>query len=163
MNVNATVYIAPGYPGALHTPDLAALHTTTRFRNNRTNALREFLESIEVQKSLTKQITQTIEPKYLNTLRNRTTDTIYADIWKNLAHLMRCYRTVEANMTSDKEQQVREMQYNFQDPLVKIFTEVEDLQQLGLATNNTNSRNQLIAFALQIIKGTRDFEDGMKG
>ena len=46
--------------------------------------------------------------------------------------------------------------------MVTLFSEIEDLEQLGIAANNPYTLYQLIIFALQIIKNTRDFEDGMK-
>ena len=54
------------------------------------------------------------------------------------------------------------MQYDLLDPLVTLFSEIEDLEQIGIAANSPYTPYQLITFALQIIKNTRDFEDGME-
>jgi len=109
VNINATAYIVPEHPGILNIPALTPQNAATRLCINHTDLLRACRESIDAQKSLTKQITQAIEPNYLNTLRNWTTNAINTGIQNILAHLMRCYGTVEADILSDKEQQVREM------------------------------------------------------
>ena len=54
------------------------------------------------------------------------------------------------------------MQYNVQDPLITIYKEIEELEQLGKAANNPYLPSQLVTFALQIIKNTGDFEDSQK-
>lgn len=66
-----------------------------------------FLESINVQKSLTKQIAQTIEPKYIIiAVCNWITKTINSDIVTILAHIFQRYGIVEDNTLGEKEQKV---------------------------------------------------------
>ena len=54
------------------------------------------------------------------------------------------------------------MQYNLLDPLVEVFDDVEELQHLGDAAQDSYSEAQLINFPLQIVKNTHDFETGIR-
>ena len=162
MLVCGVPYVLPVHPGVLIIPAGTPQHAAVGLRKDHKLNLRIFRESIDVQKALIKQIVQAIEPKYLNSLRNRTTNTINISVQDILAHLMTRYGIVEDDTLGEKELQVREMLYDLLDPLVTLFSEIEDLEQLGIAANNPYTAYQLITFSLQIIKNTRDFEDGMK-
>ena len=59
----------------------------------------------------------------------------------------------------EKELKVREIIYNLLDCLVMMYTEIEDLEQLGVTANNLYLVAQLITFALNILKNTRDSEN----
>ena len=109
-----------------------------------------------------KQIVQAIDHQYLDTLRNRTTDSIDVPIVTVLAHLFTKYGSIDDDVLAHKEKLVREMQYNVQDPLISVYKEIEELEQLGKAALNPYSSSQLVTFALQIIKNTGDFEDSQK-
>ena len=80
--VNATVYTHLLYLRPLDIDVLATQHTATRLREEHRKRLRVFRETIDVQKALTKNIIQAIDPKYLNTLRNCIMNTITANIRK---------------------------------------------------------------------------------
>ena len=53
------------------------------------------------------------------------------------------------------------MQYNLLDPFVTMYSDIKDLEQLGIAANNPYFAVQLITFSLQIINNKRDFDEGM--
>ena len=87
-----------------------------------------FREKIDVQKVIMKQIIQATETKYLNALRNKTTYTITGDVQNILARICFCYGTVKDDTLAEKDQKVREINYNLLDPLVMMYTEIEELE-----------------------------------
>ena len=154
--------MVPLHPGVLIIPPNTTQYATTSLREDHKSNLRFFRETVDVQKALTKQIVQVIDAKYLNSLRNRMRNTINVDVHNILLHLMSRCGVVKDDTLGEREQKVRKMQYDLLDPLVVLFSEIEDLKQLGIAASNPYTTSQLIVFALQIIKNARDFEDGMK-
>ena len=154
-NVSVIPYVQPVHPGLLVIPVGAAQHAAARLRKDHKESLRQYRETVDVKKALTKHIVQANDPKYLNALRNRVTNTINDDVQAILNYFFRRYGIVEDDYLADRELKVRDMQYNLLDPLVTMYNEVEDLEQLGIAADNPYSVTQLIKFALQIIKNTR--------
>ena len=132
-------------------------HAATRLRKEHCLAVLVFRETIDVQKALTKQIVQAIEPKYLNMLRDHTHTNITAIIQKILAHLMRRYVVAGADTLSKLKQKIRDIQYNLFDLLVTMYNVVEELKQLGITAAKSYSAAQIIAFALHVIRNTRNF------
>ena len=119
--VNATVYTNPLHPGPFDIDILATQHAAKKLREEHRDRVRIFRETKDVQKLLTKQIVQAIEPKYLNTLRNCTMNNITANIQTILAYLMRHYGIICADTLSKSKQKVREIQYNLLDLLVTLY------------------------------------------
>ena len=163
IKVNATAYVRPVHPGILVIPSGSAKHESTRLRDEHKQEILNFRETVNVEKAMIKQIVHAVDPQYLDTLRNTTTDCIDKPILTILTHLFTRYGKVDADTLALKEKNVREIHYNVQDPLVTIYKEIEDLELLGKASNNPYLPLQLMNFALQITKNTGDFEEGQKG
>ena len=149
-------------PGLLEIGESTNQHDATRLHKEHKYDVRIFRDSINVQKGLTKQIVQAIDPKYLKWLCGCTTNTITTNIQNFLAHLMRCYSVVEVDTLSKQEQKVRDIQYNNLDLLVTMYAEVKEQERLGIAAGNPYSTTQIITFAVHEIWNTCDFEEGMK-
>ena len=162
VSVNAIAYLRPTHPGTLVIPAASTLHESTRLREEHKQQVLEFRETVNVEKAMIKQIVHAIDSQYLDSLRNRTTDSIDAPIDTILIYLFTKYGSIDDDTLAHKEKLVREMQYNVQDPLITIYKEIEELEQLGKAANNPYLPSQLVTFALQIIKNTGDFEDSQK-
>ena len=79
-----------------------------------------------------------------------------------LTYLFTKYGHIDDDALAHKGKTVREMVYNIQDPLIIIYKEIEELEDLGQASLNPYLPSQLVTFALQIIKNTGDFEDSQK-
>ena len=104
---------------------------------------------------------QDIEPIYLKPLRNSVSNTITADIPTILAYLFDNYGVIEDEEQTDREQSVQAMLYDLCDPVVTVFTALEDLQELATAAGNEYTDRQLVKFGVEIIKNTGDFETGL--
>ena len=135
-HVNPVGQIHPTHPGPLEIYDNTTQHAATRMLKIHKDAIHNFHETIDIQKALAKKIVQMIDATYIHTICDRKTNTITENIQKVLAHLIQRYGIVEADTLSNREQKVRELAYNLLDPLVTVYTEVKDLEQLAIATWN---------------------------
>ena len=120
-------------------PEDKAQHAETRLQEDHKESIRQYRETVDVKKALTKQIVQTNDPKYLNELRSRVTDTINDDVQAILGYLFQHYGIVEDNYLVERELKVSNMQYNLLQSLVMTYIDIEDLEQLGIAANNPYS------------------------
>ena len=160
--VNATAYVKPATPAAPTIIQGNAQHENLRLRQEYQTAQKEFRETVDMEKALIKQIVQAVEPKYLKSLRNSTTNAITKSIPEILEYMFARYGRVDPETLHKKELSVRQMQYDLQEPLVVVFEEVEELEKLATAAGNPYTPIQIVQFGLQIIKNTKDFEDGIK-
>ena len=87
----------------------------------------EFRETVNVGKSMIKQIVHALDSQYLNSLRNRTVYSIDVPIDTILTYIFTKYGSMDDDILARKEKMVKEMQYNVQDPLITIYKEIEDL------------------------------------
>ena len=120
-----------------------------------------FHETVNIENALKKQITESIEDLYLEELRDTTTNTILATVPFILSHLFTNYGEIEPDSVTDKESNVRKMQFTVADPLTKLWKEIEDIEQLNTAASSPYSQQQLINIALHVIKSTNDFQQGL--
>ena len=159
--VSATAYNRPPHPGTLTIAPGTAQHEATRLRNDHKEAIRLFRETVDVEKALIKQLVAAIEPKYLKSLRDATSNAITIPLHDVLTHLFTRYGGVNADALMDIEYKVKTMEYSITDPLVVVFNEIEELARLGTAAHIPYSNMQLLQIGLRIIKNTNDFEDGI--
>lgn len=62
----------------------------------------------------------------------------------------------------EQEQEIHDMSFSPSDPLVLVFNPIEKLKKLVVAAKIPYTEQQLIALGLEVIKATRDFEEGQK-
>ena len=161
LNVSAMPYVRPVHPGQLTIPAGISQHEATRLRNDHNTAIKVFRETVDVEKALIKQLVAAIDSTYLKSLRNATTNSITAPLHDVLDHLFTRYGQVESETLEDATEKVKQMEYSVSDPLVTIFTEMEDLEQLSIAASNPFTNSQKVQLGLAIIKLTHDFETGL--
>ena len=92
--MSSNVYTNPLHPGPLEVDVFATHHTATRLRTKHRDAVHIFQRNDRCPEGVDKKIVQAIETEYINTLRNRTINTITANIQTILAHLIRRYGIV---------------------------------------------------------------------
>ena len=155
-------YIRPVHPGALVIEAGTSQHISTGMRNDHGDAIKLFREVDDVEKCIIKQLVQALDSKFLKSLRNRSTNAIAHNLQTIFAHLFTKYGTIEDEVLTEEEEKLRDTEYNILDPLVTVFDQIEELQHLGNAAQNPYSEAQLIKLALRIIKGTNDFETGIR-
>jgi hypothetical protein len=156
-NVSAVPYVRPLHPGVLVIPNASSERTETRLRNEHKRLLSLCHETITVENALKKQISETVEDLYLEELRDDVTNTILQPIHVILTHLLTNFGEIESDALTEKELQLRKMEFSTSDPLTKVYKAVEDLEQLSIAANSRYSAAQLISMALSVIKNTNDY------
>jgi hypothetical protein len=154
-------YVAPPHPGPLVIPAGTAHHEAVRLRDEHREAIQLFRESIDVKNALMKQITMSIEPKFIKELKNPHTDTITQPIYDVLAFLMTRYGHVDSRRLKIEEDKVSTFAWNIIDPPVVIFSLIEDLEIIAEAANNQKSDTQLVNYGLDLVRNTSEFENAL--
>ena len=63
---------------------------------------------------------------------------------------------------ADFKKQVRTYTYSVCDPLSIVYDLIDDLQLMGEAADTPYLETQLVSYALEILRSTGDFQDGIK-
>jgi len=74
-----------------------------------------------------------IDPVYIKTLRDRSTNAIQASLPTVLVYLLTTYGTIEPEVLRERKLKVHKMAYGLMDPLVTIYNEIKELKHLGVA------------------------------
>ena len=157
-----TPYVRPVHPGVLTIVQGTAHHEATRLRAEHKESIRFFRETVDVEKALKKQVVAALDPKFLDSLRDPTSNSIMVPIHEVLAHLFRRYGRVDADTLADIDEKVRTTQYNVSEPLVTVYNDIEELARIAVAADNPYSDKQQVQLGLKIIKNTQDFEAGIR-
>ena len=154
-------YVTPVHPGPLTIAENTALHEAVRRREEHVEAIRLFRETVDVKNALMKQITATIDGKYIKELKNTLTDSITRPIHEVLTFLITRYGNVDSRRLAQEEEKVRNFSWNIIDPPVVIFTLIEDLETIAEAARNAKSDTQLLNYGLDIVRNTSEFETAL--
>ena len=154
-------YDRPAHPGALAIAAGTALHESVRLREEHIENVRLFRETVDVTNALLKQIVNAVEKDYLKELYNNVTSTITMTIPEVLTFLFTRYGEVDTERVNQEEKKVREYSWNITDPPVVLFNLIEDLETIAEAADIPKTVNQLIAYGLDIIRATGEFETGL--
>ena len=95
-----------------------------------------------IQRSLTALVQQAVQSKYTNTVRNRITGKLPADIRLLKTHLFNTYGRINENELQTKYDETTKLTYNVSDPIDDIFNSVEDLCKIAELTNFPYSARQ---------------------
>ena len=157
-SVSGTPYVHPPAPPALTMPNGTPVHTALRLQTQHAEDKKLNRETISVEQALKMQIQDALEPIYLRTLKNTHTQKIHQSIPEILTFLFTRYGEVDHQAQAAKEDEIRTMVFHPADPLVTIFTPLEDLRELGTYARNPYSEAQIVNYGLTILKQTSDFE-----
>ena len=160
--VTPHAYIRPADPGVLTILHGTPVHDALRQRDIHDRAMKKYKETLNVERALKAQIVEALDPIYIKTLKNPHTKKIHQSIPDILTFLFTRYGEIDDQTQSEKETEVRQMSFHPADPLVAIFTPLEDLREIGTYAANPYSEQQLIRYGLEIIKRTHNFETYLK-
>ena len=160
-NVSAIPYVRPAHPGTLVIPPGSTQHEANRLRDDFKEAVRLYREITQVEKALIKQLGQAMPSDYLKSFRNIHTNTITTPLPTILSHLFTTYGAIEPEELHEIEQNLRAKVFDICEPLVVMFNEVEELQDIATASGTPFSENQKINIGIQCIKNFNDFEKGL--
>ena len=159
--VSPVPYAFPVHPGALHIPAGTAQHEAIRLRDEHKERIRVYREALGVQQALLKQIVAAVDEEYLKELRNEHTNAITLTIPEILSHLTTTYGQVDSSDLRKQEEQLTLFHWNVNDPPAEMYNLVENLVKASIAAGMPKTQEQIIAFGLEIIKKTADFEVAM--
>ena len=161
-SVSPVDYIRPMHPGAIVIPPGTTQHESTRLREEHKEALRLHREATRIEQSLINQLSQALPNLYLRSFRNVNTNTITTDIPTLLTHLFTTYGAIEDDELQEEADLLRKKTFDISQPLIFMFNEVEELQELATASGNPFTPRQLIEIGIQMIKNFNDFEKGFE-
>ena len=161
-NVSPTPFLMPTMPREFQVPPGTWDREAARLLRIHTEALRVFREAHDIKQALIKQIVEAIEPTFIKSLRNTTTNTITSTIPDILQYLFRRYGKVTPDKLSNAELEVRTYVYNLQDPIIILFDKVEDLVKLAEAAEMPYTVAQTVNLGVQMIRNTHDFHQGLR-
>ena len=82
--------------------------------------IRVFREVTDLQKAITKQNVKDIDPVYIKTLFNMSTNIIQADVPAVIAYIFTTYGMIEPELLREQKLKVCEMAYDLMDPFIAI-------------------------------------------
>ena len=98
---------------------------------------------------------------YLKSFRNIHTNSITTSLPTLLQHLFTTYGAIEAEELHEREQNLRTKIFDICDPLIILYNDVEELQELATASDSPFSDTQMVNIGVQLIKNFNDYEKGL--
>ena len=126
------------------------------------DALRKFYECQAVEQALRTQIIEAIDSEYLDALRHVDTDMINETIPEIFDFLQLNYGRITEEELVQKEDDLRNYDYDPLKPVDKVFTQIALFQDLCAITNNDKTDRQLCQIGYLIFNRTRAFVDALK-
>jgi tetrahydrodipicolinate N-succinyltransferase len=154
-------FVRPVFPGQLIIPPGTTGPMATVMREEHQEAIRIFREVQGVEKALIQQIVQAIEAPFLSALRVRATNALGGTVYDILAYLQDVYGRVSPQMVDTREEEVRNLAYNPQQPVDFVFNAVEDFAEFAELGGQPLSQPQIISKAYVILTKTRRFSNAI--
>ena len=151
-------FVRPVNPGTLVIPDGTTAPMITARKEEHREFLRLFREVEGVEKALIQQIVKSVEPTYLAALRNRSSNSLTGTVNTILDHLQTVYGHVSSQMLDDREQEIRNMNYNVKYPIDMVFNAVEEFVDFADLAQQPVTQRQTVAKAYTILNKTRRFK-----
>ena len=152
-HLSATPFTRPAFPGtAAVIPPGSTQHAARTLRIQFDEALRVYHEVENVDKALKQQIVQAIEPKYLDAVRNRTSDTITIPVFEVMEHLFNTYSEITPETFQTKEQEVKALTFDPNtDSIDSLYKEIDDLVDLSGRAGVPMTPEQSVTIAYVIL------------
>jgi hypothetical protein len=153
--LTALPFIRPVFPGALVVPPNTSGPMAAAMKEAHQERIRLFREVQGVKKALIQQIVQAVEAPYLSSIRDRDSNVLRGAVCDILTHLLRevCGR-VSPQMLEDRDNNLRSMVYNPQQPINVVFNAVEDYVDFADLGHQALYPQQTIGKACVIINKT---------
>ena len=152
-HLSAIPFTRPAFPGtAAIIPPGSTQHAARTLRIQFDEELRVYHEVENVDKALKQQIVQAIEPKYLDAVRNRTSDTITIPVYQVMEHLFNTYGEITPETFQKKEQKVKAMTFDPNtDSIDSLYKEIDDLVDLSGRAGVPMTPEQSVTIAYVIL------------
>ena len=132
-HLSATPFTRPTFPGTqVIIPPGSSNAATQTLRLQFNEELRVYHEVENVDKSLKQQIVQAVEPKYLDAVRNRVSDTITIPVHAVMEHLFNTYGEITPETFQQKEQELKATVFDPNiDSIDTLYKSISDLVDLS--------------------------------
>ena len=126
-------------PAPLRITSNIEIHETKRLQAKFKDTNQLYIETVDVDKALTKQIVDVIEKKHLQEIDNTITKSITKHVLEVIQNLFENYGQVWQMTLNENTQSVKTIVYTLKEPLITVFTHIQDLIMLTKAANNPYS------------------------
>ena len=99
-------FVVPTHPGTLRAPMEATQYQVALVKMVHNEALQTFQSYQLIQCALVQQVLETIETKYLRSIKNRITGQVPAEIRMLILHLFQIYRKIAPQQLRAKQEAV---------------------------------------------------------
>ena len=123
--------------------------------------MRNYRECTHIEKALLKHLQGSFQPQFVEVFVDDDTALLASDIPTILDHLFSRYGQVSGTDVQDYLNEVLKTPFTPAEPLVTIWNPIQKLKKLAMQANIPYSEQQLIEFALQMIRATHDFESAL--
>lgn len=132
-HISAVPFTRPAFPGTTAViPGGATQHMTRTIRLQFDEDLRVYHEVQNVDKALKQQIVQALEPRFLDAVRDRTSDTITLPVYQVMEHLFNTYGEITPETFQEKEQAIKATVFDPNtDSIDTLYKEIDDLVDLS--------------------------------
>ena len=120
-----------------------------------------FKEMTNLEKALLNIISQAVPEMYLKPYRNEHSNAITTPIPDIFNDLMAIYGVVPEDDLVAAESALRARVFDIAQPLVIIYNEMDDLQQLATAAGVPYTEAQFVNLGIRLIKNMNDFDKGL--
>ena len=154
-------FIPPPYPGPLIIDPAASDVQAIQARDLHLDNKRNYRECTHIEKALLKHLQGSFQPHFFEMFVDDDTALLTSDIPTILTHLFSRYGQVSGTDVQDCLNEVLKTPFTPADPLVTLWNPIQKLNKLATQARIPYSEQQLIEFALQMIRGTHDFENAL--
>ena len=153
--------VPPTWPGTFTVdPDFNQIQAL-QAREQHKDAIREYRECQNVEKALLRHLQRSLESKYLQAFEDDATALLAGDIPVILEHLFGRYGVVRGEDVKVREAEILKTHFTPSEPLVLVWNPIAELKKLAIQANIPYTEQQLLEFALQIIRNTHDYENAL--
>ena len=136
-------------------------HTSTNKLDEYKEKCTLFKELVQLETVLLKLLSQALPFMYLQPFRTEESNAITTPIADILDTLMTTYGTVPEEDLLSADSALRSRVFDITKPLVIIYNEMDNLQQLATAAGLPYSNAQFINLSMRLIKNMNDFDKGL--
>ena len=105
-------------------------------RDDHKEEIRVFREVDNVDRALKNQLSEALPEIYIKRFRDRHTNTLNDSSHNILKYLFDTYGDLTPEELSSTEEKVKTKVFDITQPLIVMFNEIQDLQDMAIAANN---------------------------
>ena len=151
-DVSSVSYAFPAHPGSLDLTDVSTQYVRLERREDHCEQLILFREATNVRAAMLKQLAVAIPEMYIKRFRNKYTHALDGDIYAILNYLLKTYGKVTSEQVQEMEDTLRGRVFDITEPIILLFNEVEDLQEVATQNGNKYTDTQIATLGVRLIK-----------